>query len=119
GRSRTGSKPSRISICPASYSLVDFGAVVAIDESSASRNYTLADSQTRHVRVSVVRRGARIGVMTRPMERSARGEISPAAASLKDISLLPEHEINRALEARSNTKISTYNTTFPLFSAQQ
>jgi len=38
---------------------------------------------------------------------------------MADISLLPEHEINWALEARSNTKISTYNTTFTPYSAQK
>jgi hypothetical protein len=73
----------------------------------------------RQERLSAIRRGARIGIMTRPMERCARGKISPATASLKDLSLLPEHEINWALEARSTTKISTYNTTFTLFSAQK
>jgi hypothetical protein len=72
----------------------------------------------RQERLSAIRRGARIGVMTRPVERSARGKISPATASLKDLSLLPEHEINWALEARSTTKISTYNTTFTPFFAQ-
>ncbi len=90
-----------------------------MDESPVFRNYTLADSLMRQKRLSAIRRGAHIGVMTRPVERCVRGEISPATASLKDLSLLPEHEINWALEARSTTKISTYNTTFAPLSAQK